>query len=152
MFQYYVPENNRPEDFQINLLFDYIDSPDAELFREIDSINKLTLQCNWTYEAAFQDSTSFAVHSKIINIRLMNDTLSYQLSKHSTVCSCQQSLEYDCNDDRLGPIYPGQNLTVDLCLPYNAEDVEILYAETRSSNMPTSICKISDSDSVKHVI
>ena len=81
----------------------------------------------------------------------MNDTLSYQLSKHSTVCSCQQSLEYDCNDDRLGPIYPGQNLTVDLCLPYNAEDVEILYAETRSSNMPTSISKISDSDSVKHV-
>ena len=151
LFQYYVPENNKPEDFQINFLFDYIDPPNAELFREIDSINKLTSQCNWANDAAFQNSTSFAVHSKVINIRLMNNGLSYQLSKHSTVCSCQQSLEYDCNDDQLGPIYPGQNLTVDLCLPYNDEDVGILYAETRSANMPTSICKISNSDSVKHV-
>ena len=151
LFQYYVPDNSKPEDFHINLVFNYKDSPDAGLVKEIDSISKLTSQFNWTKDSAFQNSTPFSIHNKVINIRLMNNTLSYQLSKHSIICSCQQSLEYDCNDNQIGPIYPGQNLTVDLCLPYNAEDVGILCAETCSDNMPTSICKISDSDSVKHV-
>jgi len=151
LFQYYLPENNKPEDFQIDLLFDDKHSPDVDLLKEIDSINKLTSQCNWSNDSAFQNYNPFAVNSQVINIRLINKTLSHQLSLHSTVCYCPQVLKYDCNFDELGPIYPGQNLTVDLCLPYNVEDVGILYADAHSNYMPTSICKISDSETIKHV-
>ena len=152
LFQYYLPKSSRVEDFHINLLFDNKSLIDAKLNKEIDSIKKLTSQCKWIRDAAFQNYTPFAVNNKTVHILSLknNQTLSYQLSVHSVVCYCPHSLNYNCNINQLGPIYPGQNLSVDLCLPHNAEEIRILYAETRTDNMPGFNCKITNSDKVKH--
>ena len=53
-----------------------------------------------------------------------------QVGIHTTICYCPPSLHYNCSVDQLGPVYPGENLTVDLCLPYNDEEIGILYVET----------------------
>ena len=66
LFQYYLPDNSKPEDFHINLFFDYKDSPDAELVKKVDSINKLTSQCNWTKDSEFQNSTPIPYTTKLL--------------------------------------------------------------------------------------
>jgi len=152
LFQYYSPVNGRANDFYISLNFYNRSFIDAKLTKEIDSIRKLTSQCKWTKDAAFQNYTPFAINNKTIHISSLKNNLtsSYQLSIHSTVCYCPHSSNYDCNNNQLGPLYPGQTLSVDLCLPHNYEDIRILYAETHNDNVPG--CKISDSDKVKHVL
>ena len=41
-------------------------------------------------------------------------------------------------------VYPGQTLTVDLCLPYNNEETSILCVETYNDNLPITACKVYD--------
>ena len=43
-------------------------------------------------------------------------------------------------DHVLGPVYPGQTLTVNLCLPYNHENIGLLYAETYNDDLPETAC------------
>jgi len=154
LFQYYSPVNGGVKDFHISLTFHNRSLNDAKFIKEIDSIRKLTSQCKWVNDAAFQNYTPFVINSKTIHISsLKNDQiLSYQLSLHSAVCYCRSPSNYDCNTNHLGPIYPGQTLSVDLCLPHNSEKVRILYAETRTDNVTGFSCKISNSDKVKHVL
>ena len=52
--------------------------------------------------------------------------------------------------NELGPVYPGQILTVNLCLPYNYENIGLLYAETHNNNLPVTACKVIDQDDLKH--
>ena len=74
-----------------------------------------------------------------------------QVGIHTTICYCPPSSHYNCSVDQLSPVYPGENLTVDLCLPYNDEEIGILYVETYNKNLPKSTCKMYEHDSMSHI-
>ena len=79
--------------------------------------------CKWAPGVAFQNASPFAVNSKIVNFGNQNITLGV----HTTVCYCPPSSQYDCSVNRLGPVYPGEKLTADLCLPFNQEFIIFIW-------------------------
>ena len=118
----------------------------------LKSILHLTSHCKWAPGTAFQDAPPSVVNQNIINIKYKNKTLPYiKLRDHTGVYYCPQSSHHNCNVDHLGPIYPGQVLNVELCLPNNNEESGILYAETHNVNLPQSACKINGYRSVSHI-
>ena len=80
--QYHQSENNKHDVFQINMLFVYNNPLVTHLVLKIDSINKLTSQCDWANYSAFQNLTLFEVHNKV-TIMLKNSTLSCKQSLHN---------------------------------------------------------------------
>ena len=147
IFQYFCPVNNKYEDFKITLLFDNINVNK----RVQKSIHHLTSHCKWAPGAAFRDVSPSVVNQQIISIRYRNKTSPYQLGDHTTICYCPQSSCHNCSADHLGPVYPGQMLTVELCLPYNEEQRAIMYTETYNINLPKSSCKTNDNSHVSHI-
>ena len=61
---------------------------------------------------------------------------------HKRICYCPQLGYSNCSIDILGPIYPGQVLQLQLCIP-EAEENYTLYAETLSDSLPNSTCAIA---------
>ena len=63
---------------------------------------------------------------------------------HKKLCYCPHNENVNCTADLLGPLYPGQKLQVELCVPQTELDEEyILYAETLSTSLPSSACKVA---------
>ena len=150
LLQYYSPTMNY-KDFHMLLLLnrEKLDSRVSSKGNEI--INKLTSHCKWAKGATFQKINPLTINKKIINLHFENGTSPYQLGIHTTVCYCPPSSHYNCSVDQLGPVYPGENLTVDLCLPYNDEETGVMYAETYNDNLPKSACLINEHSSMKHI-
>ena len=113
LFQYYSPIRNTFRDFRIELQFFYM----TDLKTKVFDINKLTSHCKWTPGAAFRSINPLVVNNRIIDFGY----ILYKLGYHTTVCHCSPSSRYNCSVDQLGTVYPGENLTVDLCLPSNKE-------------------------------
>ena len=57
------------------------------------------------------------------------------------VCYCPQFGYSNCSINVLGPIYPGQVLQLQLCIP-GVKESYTMYAETLSNSLPSSACKI----------
>jgi len=114
----------------------------------IESILKSTSHCKWAPGAAFQNKSPVVVNSKIIEVH--TNAMSYQLGVHITICYCPTSSHYNCSVDQLGPVFPGENLTVDLCLPYNHKETAIVYIDTNNKNLLKSACIANNHKSTKH--
>jgi len=92
------------------------------------------------------------VNHQIINLKYRNKVSPYQLGDHTTVCYCPQSSHHNCSVHHLSPsIYPGQLLTVELCLPNNKEEGGILYSEAYNVNLPKSFCETNDNGHISHI-
>ena len=61
---------------------------------------------------------------------------------HKRICHCPQVGYSNCSIDVLGPIYPGQVLQLQLCIP-EAEENYTLYTETLADSLPNSTCAIA---------
>ena len=143
LFQYFTTSTSKYKDFRIQIMMF-----ETELRKPMFEILRLTSHCRWVTGAAFQNIKPLEVNRAIIRY---NDTL-HPLGTHLTVCHCPTSTSYyNCSIDELGPVYPGENLTVDLCLPHNHEETGVMYAETYNNNLPESACKVAHYDSMKHV-
>ena len=61
---------------------------------------------------------------------------------------------YDCSLDLLGPVFPGQVLQVDLCVPHelNSNEPFVLVVETLNAYLPTSACKLAHQDEMINTI
>ena len=155
LFQYYSITKNQYSNFQINLVFN-LGSQHSTIWKYGTglqyTIHRLISHCKWAPGTTFQDETPLAVNNKIIHIKEYKYSQSItKLGDHTTVCHCPLSSHYNCSVDQLGPVYPGENLTVDLCLPYNDEKVGIMYVETYNDNLPESACKIYERGSMRHM-
>jgi len=140
LFQYYSPMHNSYKDFKISMLDN---DGDSELLFKLS-------YCKWALGAAFQNIKPSVVNREIVKVEYKNDT-SYQLGAHTAICYCPSSSQYNCSVDQLGdPVYPGENLIVDLCLPYNHKETAIVYIDTYNDNLPKSACTINDHKSTKH--
>ena len=95
-----------------------------------------TPHCQWLPNAAFHNYSPRVVYQQIIKIHGQN------LTYHKILCHCLQNGSYNCNVDTFGPVYPGQILQVELCIPCN-DGPAVLYPEVSSANLPNSACKIA---------
>ena len=89
--------------------------------------------CKWISTAAFYGQKAEVINQQIIQL---NNNLS-QSRYHTTIFYCSHF-----SADKIGPVYPGQKLQVELCTPCSDKD-SILYAETNNVQLPKSACKIA---------
>ena len=83
-----------------------------------------TSHCRWILSSAFYGCDPAVVNQQIIH------TDQHQLNQHTLICCCSYNIT-NCSVDVLGPVYPGQVLQVDLCVP-NENGHSILYVETHN--------------------
>ena len=102
-------------------------------------ISYYTFHCQWLPEAVFYDYHPADINKQIIH------TDDKQMYQHTRVCYCFMNNTYDCSLDLLGPVFPGQVLQVDLCVPREADNDEIftLYIDTHNKFLPNSACKVA---------
>ena len=100
--------------------------------------------CQWLPTAAFQGYNSKIVNHKIIQI-------DEEQIKYHRICLCYENGSYDCSNDVLGTVYPGQILQVGLCTPCSRSTL-ILYAETYESLQTNLSCKITNKAEILNTI
>ena len=99
--------------------------------------------CQWIHTAVF-----YGHNSRVINQEIIQFHQELQHSRHhTTIFYCS-----NFSVDRLGPVYPGQKLQVEFCMPCS-DNYSILYAETHNTLLPQSACKVAhQSELVKFII
>ena len=109
------------------------------------SVNKCELSffhyifhCNWISTAVFYNYKARDINQQIIELQ--------QKQRHTTIFYCS-----NFNIDKLGPVYPGQVLQIELCMPCS-DNYSVLYAETHNTFLPESACQVADQTEVVNVI
>ena len=92
-------------------------------------------------------------HSADINKEIIQ-TDDEQMYQHTRVCYCFRNNTYDCSLDLLGPVFPGQVLQVDLCVPHESDNDKtfVLVAETLNAYLPSSVCRLAHQSQMINII
>ena len=93
--------------------------------------------CKWLPTAAFNGHNPGHINQQIIQVD------GHQWIHHKELCYCPYDGDYNCTVDLLGPVYPGQKLQVDLCIP-QADKKYIVFTETHAFTLPNSTCQLAD--------
>ena len=102
------------------------------------SLLHFTSHCQWIPSAAFKGENPVTINQQIIQVN-------YKF-QHTAMFLCS-----NFSIDTLGPVYPGQMLQVELCMPCS-DDNSVLYAETHNTLLPKSACKIAHQTELVNVI
>ena len=102
--------------------------------------NHFTSHCEWMSTAVFHDQNPRDINQQIIQV-----DHTYQ---HTVIFLCSNFNIYDC---ALGPVYPGQTLQVEFCMPCSV-NLSVLYAETHNAILPKSACKIAHQNELVNFI
>ena len=103
---------------------------------EINSPYDFLTHCNWLSTAVFNGYDPGYINQQIIKVD------GHQWINHKKICYCPHDSPYDCTIDQLGPVYPGQRLQVDLCIP-QANSNYTVTVETHAITLPCSACKLA---------
>ena len=103
-----------------------------------------TPNCQWLPNGAFHDHNPKTVYQQIMKMDNQNFT-------YHKICQCAIKGNSNCNDDALGPVYPGQRLQVKLCMPC-IDESSTLYAEINSIHLPQSACKVAPQTDIINTI
>ena len=143
--------NSNDHNISINILNNIEKMVDPN--RSNSTINKLTLHCKMNQEMELSnDEDPLTIYKQIIKYKQKYQH-HYPLGIHTDICYCPtfNNTKYiNCSVDQLGKVYPGQTLTIDLCLPYNNEINRILYVETYNIYLPQKACKVYNFMESKH--
>ena len=99
-------------------------------------VNNFLTHCKWLPTAVFNGHSPGYINQQIIQVD------GHQWIHHKEICYCPHDGDYNCTVDLLGPVYPGQMLQVDLCIP-QADKKHSVYAETHAITLPNSACKLA---------
>ena len=111
--------------------------------RSNSTISRLTSHCKLnTTREVYHFVDSLIAFQQVIKYKYRYQHLWNQLGVHTDICYCPTNADYNCSVDWLGKVYPGQILTVDLCLPYNNEESRILFVESFNDYLPPTHCKV----------
>ena len=102
------------------------------------SLLHFTSHCQWIPSAAFYGENPVIINQQIIQVN-------YKL-QHTAIFLCS-----NFSIDALGPMYPGQMLQAELCMPCS-DDNSVLYVETHNTLLPESACKIANQIELVNVI
>ena len=103
---------------------------------QMNNFNDFLTHCKWLPTAVFNGHNPGYINQHIIQVD------GHQWIHYKEICYCPHDGEYDCTVDLLGPVYPGQMLQVDLCMP-QADKRHSIYAGTHAVNLPNSTCKLA---------
>ena len=127
LFQYVTAQNESvilPSHYTIIITDNIVDKCTA-------IYNHYISHCEWTSTAVFHDQ-----NPRVVNQKIIQDSHEYQ---HTAIFLCSN---FSIHDNALGPVYPGQALQVEFCMPCSA-NLSVLYAETHNTVLPKSACKIA---------
>ena len=108
-----------------------------------EDISEFLSHCKWLSTAAFHGFHAGAINQQIISINKQH------WRHHKKICHCSQDGYSNCSIDSLGPIYPGQMLKLELCIP-EAKETYNAYVETHAKSLPSSACKIANQAELTH--
>ena len=103
---------------------------------EINSVYDFLAHCKWLPTAVFNGYSPGYINQQIIHVD------GHQWIYHKRICYCPHDEDYNCTVDLLGPVYPGQVLKVDLCIP-QANRNYVVTVETHTITLPRSVCKLA---------
>ena len=103
---------------------------------QMNSMHDLLTHCKWLPTAVFNGHNPGYINQQIIQVD------GHQWIHHKHICYCPHDGEYNCTVDLLGPVYPGQMLQVDLCMP-QVDKWHHIYAGTHAVSLPNSTCKLA---------
>ena len=103
------------------------------------SFYHFTSHCKWISKAVFYGKCPKLINQQIVQL---NNKFSY----HTTIFYCT-----NFSINTLGPVYPGQILKIELCMPCS-NNYSILYAETNNILLPKSACKIAHQTEIVNLI
>ena len=114
---------------------------DKEIFSglldvQMNNIYNLLTHCQWLPTAVFNDSNPEYINQQIVQVD------GHPWVHHKRICYCPHDDDVNCTVNLLGPVYPGQVLQVDLCMPQADKDY-IITVETHAVNLPNSACKLA---------
>ena len=102
-------------------------------------INNFLIHCKWLPTAVFNGYNPGYINQQIIQVD------GRPWVHYKEICCCPYNEGYNCTVDLLGPIYPGQKLKVELCIPQaESETNYTLFVETYSTSLPNKACKIAE--------
>ena len=110
----------------------YDNSPATQMI----NMNSFLTHCKWLPTAVFNGHNPGYINQQIIQVN------GHQWIHHKHICYCPHDSEYNCTVDLLGPVYPGQMLQVDLCMP-QTDKRHSIYTETHAITLPSSACKLA---------
>ena len=102
------------------------------------NVNHYTSHCKWISSAAFHDQNPKTINQQIIRY-------DYKLH-HTAIFSCA-----NFSINILGPVYPGQMLQTELCMPCSF-NYSVLYVETHEALIPKSACKVAHQTEIFNTI
>ena len=148
IFQYMIFASNKPNISELLILYTISLSGNKQIKEASIYNSKSAIQmsrvydflthCKWLPKALFNGYDSGYINQHIIQVD------GHQWIHHKQICYCPHDGPYDCTVDLLGPVYPGQRLQVELCMPQaEADEDYFLRVETHSASLPTSACKIA---------
>ena len=111
-------------------------TPTNNLTDEINSVYDFLTHCKWLPTAVFDGYSPGYVNQQIIKVD------GHQWIHHKQICYCPHDEDYNCTVDLLGPVYPGQTLQVELCIP-QANRNYIVTVQTHAITLPHSTCKLA---------
>ena len=101
------------------------------------NIGDYLTHCKWLDKSLFSNYDPGYINQQIIKVN------AHPWIHHKSICHCPRDGPYDYTVDLLGPVYPGQKLQVELCIPQAESDEDyILHVETHSASLPNSACKL----------
>ena len=117
----------------VNNTHQYGDIDSLPVLKCSPNLRHSTTHCRWLPTSVFYGYNPGAINKQIIQTD--------QLAHHTAIYYCSHNIT-NCSVDTLGPVYPGQVLKVDLCVPDSNKD-SILFVETHNTLLPASACMIA---------
>ena len=139
IFQYMAAKigNHTPSEwiglYTINFSGNKIDNQNIML---TNYMNDFLTHCNWLPTAVFKGHNPRYINQQIVQVD------GHQWTHHKEICYCPHDGDHNCTVDLLGPVYPGQLLQVELCMP-KAHQNYIINAVTHGVTLPKSACKLA---------
>ena len=145
IFQYMASANNISElvtlyniNLTANKLLRKSSMPDPTSIIFMKDADNFLAHCEWIDKAVFKGYDPGYINQEILQVD------GHHWVQYKKICYCPHDGNYDCTVDQLGPVYPGQKLQVELCVPQaKSDNYYILYSETQVNNLPNTACKIA---------
>ena len=110
------------------------------------NFDHFTSHCKWLPTSVFYGHNPGLINQQIIQTN-------YGKVNHTFICLLSSNTYYDCAIDKLGPVYPGQILQVNVFTPCSySENTTVIYAETHNNLLPSTACKIAHQNELLNTI
>ena len=104
----------------------------------MNNIYDFLTHCKWLPTAVFNGYNPEYINQQIVQVD------GHPWVHHKRICYCPHDGDYNCTVDLLGPVYPGQMLQVDFCMPQiRSVDDYTLYVETHATFLSNMACKLA---------